>query len=242
VSRVPAEQVSRDQLGRYSLVQPKQGYRFSMNSVLLADFAPATSGPVADLGAGCGVLCLLLWGRGFAGPFTAVEIDPLAAACCRSNFAAAGVPGRVLEHDLNQDHRHLPAGGFRLVVSNPPFGRSGHGRLPPEPSRARARHELALEAKRLWSLAARLLPPRGRLVLCWPPARLPACLAGLAARRLAPKRLRLVHGRADLPAKLALIEAVKDGGPQLSVLPPLIVYAEGQRYSPEVAAIYARLD
>ena len=231
-----------DRLGRLSLWQPRQGYRFSIDSLLLAAFVPAASGAVADLGAGCGVLCLLLEARGLAGPFTAVELDPLAAHCCRRNFQDAGLAGQVLEHDLRQEHPALTSGGFALVVSNPPFGRAGHGRLPPDPARAAARHELTLEADQLWARASRLLAPGGRLAMCLPPHRLPQAFQGLEMRRLAPKRLRLVHGREGRPASLALIEAVKDGGQHLVVEPPLLVYGQGQAHTPEVTALYASLE
>ncbi len=234
--------VTRDGLGRFSLWQPRRGYRFSIDSVLLAAFATPSTGPVADLGAGCGVLCILLSARGLAGPFTAVEIDPLAAACCRANLTAAGLAGRVLEADISDHLEELKAGGFSLVVSNPPFTRAGHGRVSPRPQRARARQELALSAPRLWQEAARLLPRGGRLSLCWPPARLVEAMEELPRVGLMPKRLRLVHGRAGKPASLALLEAVRQGGRQLTVEPPLVVYEKGQEYSPEVKAIYAALD
>ncbi|MCB2189606.1 MAG: methyltransferase [Deltaproteobacteria bacterium] len=241
----PPELVTEDRLGRHVFFQPRQGYRFSIDSVLLASFAtppgPASRGVVVDLGAGAGVLPVLLAARGLAGPFLAVEIDPLAAACCRANFAAAGLTGRVLEGDLAQERPELPAGGAALVITNPPFGRPGHGRLPPEPSRARARHELALDASALWARAARLLPRGGRLALAWPATRLAEALTGLTAAGLTPKRLRCVHGRATLPAKTVLLEAAKQGRPGLAVEPPLVVYAGGQEHTPEVQAIYREL-
>ena len=204
-------------LGRLSISQPSRGYRFSIDSVLLA-------------------------ARGLAGPFQAVELDPAAAAACRQNFQAAGLAGRVLEHDLTLDHPALPAAAFALVISNPPFGRAGQGRIPPDPARAAARHELTLKAPALWARAARLLAPSARLAVCLPPRRLAESLAGLMEHGLTPKRLRLVHGRAGKPASLALIEAVRKGGQHLAVEPPLIVYGQGQAYTPEVAAIYASLE
>jgi len=223
------------------LEQPAQGFRFAIDSVLLADFATPAPGPVADLGAGCGVLCVLLAARGLVGPFCAVEIDPLAAACAERNLQRAGLSGQVLLHDLSQPHPGLKPNSFALVVSNPPFGQPGRGRLSPDPARARARHELALTAEDLWQRARELLAPGARLALCWPPARLPEAMSGLAAHGLAPRRLRLVHGRVELPAKIALIQAVKDGGEELGVEPPLIVYEQGRQYSPEVRSIYQRL-
>lgn len=233
--------LARDVLGQRVFWQPANGYRFSMDSVLLAAFAPLAAGPVCDLGAGCGVLAVLLAARGPAGPFTAVEIDPDLAECCRRNFAEAGLAGAVLEGDLAAAAAELPAGGFDLLLCNPPFFAPGSGRLPPQPGRARARHGLALDDGDLFAAAARLLPKGGRLALCWPPARLADAFCGLRAARLEPKRLRLVHGRAGRPGRLALIEAARDGGTQLELEPPLLAYRDGQEYSDEVKAIYRGL-
>jgi tRNA1Val (adenine37-N6)-methyltransferase len=235
------QEISHGRLGALHLAQPARGYRFSIDSVLLAAFARPARGPVADLGAGCGVVSVLLAARGLKGPFLAVEIDPLAGQCCRINFAAAGMAGQVLTHDLRQPHAALLPGGHALVVSNPPFGRPGAGRIPPDPARARARHELELSAPELLAVASRLLKAHGRLALCAPPRRLPGLMRDLMAARLSPQRLRLVHGRAGLPAKLALLEAVKDGGEDMRVDPPLMVYAQGQAYTEEVAGIYREL-
>ena len=234
--------LTQDQLGRHRFWQPAQGYRFSMDSVLLAGFvSPGVEGPVADLGAGCGVLCVLLAARGMAGPFIAVEQDPVLAECCRRNLSQAGLEHQVLEADLAQPPAQLIPGGQALVVTNPPFTGAGQGRMPPSASRARARHESSLPAAGWWNLAARLLPQGGRLALCWPPRRLVEVLEGLSQAGLTPKRLRLVHGRAHLPAKLALIEAVRQGGCQLTVEPPLVVHDQGETHGPQVRAIYQEL-
>ncbi len=230
-----------DALGRLCFRQPKDGYRFSIDSVLLAGFAPPRPGPVVDLGAGCGVLSVLLHGRGLAGPYFCVEIDPLAAKCCRHNLTQAGAEGEVLCQDVAEPHPRLSSGTFSLVVSNPPFTKAGHGRVSPQPSRARARQELAMDAALLWRRAAQLLARGGLMALCWPPARLVEALCGLEAAGLNPKRLRMVHGREGRPARLALLEAVKQNGAQLSVEPPLLVYEKGQAYTAEVQALYDSL-
>jgi tRNA1Val (adenine37-N6)-methyltransferase len=230
-----------DALGRLRFRQPKEGYRFSIDSVLLAGFASPTSGPVADLGAGCGVLAILLHHRGLTGPFCCVEIDPLAAKCCFHNLSQAGAKGEAICQDLALPHARLTPGSFSLIVSNPPFTKAGHGRISPQPSRARARQELTMDAGMLWQRTAGLLVRGGRMALCWPPARLVEALCGLEAAGLRPKRLRLVHGREGKPARLALIEAVKQNGAQLEVEPPLLVYAQGQTYTAEVQALYDSL-
>ena len=235
------DSISVDRLGGLFLQQPKEGYRFSIDSVLLADFVRPKSGPVADLGAGCGVVSVILHRKGLAGPFWAVELDGLAADCCRENFKRHGVPGSVLHHDLTRPHDELKSSGFRLAVSNPPFYAAGSGRMPAKSSRARARHELALSPGSLCAAASRLLPKGGVFSLCFNPGRLVRLLGRLSAQGLTPKRLRLVHGRRHKPASLALLECMKGGGEELIVEPPLVVYGQGQNYTDEISAIYDRL-
>ena len=236
-----SEKFSRDRLGDLDFWQPREGYRFSMDSVFLAEFAEPATGPVADLCSGCGVIGILLKARGLAGPFTAVELDEDLTACCRENYQSHRMPGLVLARDLSQPIPELAPGSFSMVVGNPPFTPQGGGRVPPDPSRARARHELSLRSDELWAVAARLLPIGGRLSFCCPPARLDVVFGELNAHALRPKRLRLVHGRDGKNASIALVEARKGGAPQLTVEPPLIVYGAGQEYTPETKAIYARL-
>jgi tRNA1Val (adenine37-N6)-methyltransferase len=170
-----------------------------------------------------------------------LEIDPVAVRCCRENLARAGAEARVFQQDLTQKNPDVLGNSFSLVISNPPFTPKGAGRVPPDPARARARHELDLDPPDLWLAAARLLKPRGRFVFCWPAARLVSAFGCLPLAGLMPKRLRLSHGRAGKPASLAMIEAVKGGKEELKVEPPLQVYAEGQEQSEEVKAIYQRL-
>jgi tRNA1Val (adenine37-N6)-methyltransferase len=223
-----------------SLYQPAQGYRFSIDSILLAFFSPLPSGPIADLGAGCGILTLLLARRGARGPFTAVESEPLSAQCCQRNLAA--LPATVLTHDLSLPHPELPALAFKLVISNPPFGDPARGRVSPQPARAQARHQSSLTLEQWWQSAARLLPERGRLVCCLPPRRLAEALTGLDKFELTPKRLRLVHGRSELAAKIALLEAVKGGGKEMKVEAPMVLYQDkNNRPGPELARIYEQI-
>jgi tRNA1Val (adenine37-N6)-methyltransferase len=167
-----------------------------------------------------------------------VEIDLSAARCARLNLR--GLKASVLRHDARQPHLLLPRQGFNLVISNPPFGVLGQGRVSPNPRRALARHQRQFTLEDLWRVSYQLLASRGRLAFCIPPRLLDQALTGLSRHGFAAKRLRLVHGRVSLAAKIALLEAVKDGRPELTVHPPLIVYA-GDVLTPEVAAIYGQL-
>lgn len=221
------------------LEQDEAGYRYSIDPFLLVQFFQGVSGAeVVDLGTGVGVIPLLLAQR-LAGNFTGVELQPRPAALARQNVELNGLQERIriLEADL-RDHRQLFAPqSVDLVVSNPPFRRLGTGRTAPDPQRASARHELAGGLEEFADAAAYLLKQGGRFGVIYLAERLTHLLTVLAARKLEPKRMRLVHSRAGDPARLVLLEARRNGRPGLQVEAPLYVY-DGDGYSAELLACY----
>src|SRR5512146_2772477 len=109
-----------DRLAFASLVvrQPRRGYRFSVDSVLLADFAaPLCGSTVLDLGTGSGIVLLLLarlcpgLSRGVG-----VEIQPELCECARANIEANGLSGRLCAvlGDFRENVPGAPAGSFDL--------------------------------------------------------------------------------------------------------------------------------
>jgi tRNA1(Val) A37 N6-methylase TrmN6 len=59
-------------------------------------------------------------------------------------------------------------------------------------------------------------------------------LSLMRKHRLEPKRLRFVYPKPGREANTILIEGIKDGKPDLKILPPLYVYDEQNKYSREV--------
>src|SRR6185295_15348818 len=118
------------------------GYRVNVDSVLLAHFA-AQGKPArlaVDLGAGVGVLSLLLDELGGATGFALVEREAELLDHAAHNFAARGKQPRLFRADLGVSG--LPgelAQSADLVVSNPPFFVAEQGRVPRDSGRRRAR-------------------------------------------------------------------------------------------------------
>ncbi len=230
-----------DSIRELRFYQSKDGYRFSMDPVLLSDFISMRSARrILDLGAGSGVLGLMLAARYPKSHLTMVELQAGLHALCGRNITLNAMAARA--EAIKADLAALPseyAGAFDLVVSNPPFRRPATGLLSEGEERMVARHELRMDLNGLVASAARALKERGRFALVYHPARLAELLSAMAAASLEPKCIRFVHGRLDSEARIVLVEAVK-GGRQggLKVLPPLVVYGDGGGYSDEVRRIY----
>lgn len=226
--------------GALTLFQPRAGYRFAVDALLLADFAPVAPGrTVLDLGSGVGVIALVLARKMASGRVLAVEVQPRLAECARLN-ARSNPEGRlvqVLEMDWNALTPAHCGGPVDLIVCNPPYRELGSGRVNPEEEQAVARHEFRGSAASAAKTAARLLAPGGRLAVIYPAVRLVSLMAALRAAGLEPKRLRMVHSRAGEKARLVLLEARLGSGEELDVMPPLYVYGPGRDYTDEVRAM-----
>jgi len=230
MSEGQAVQNARERFPR-GLAQPEDGYRFSIDSLLLAAFARNAGARVLDLGCGCGVvgLAMLLDAPGLR--VTGLEADPELADCAGQNAVRLGF-GETFELVRGnvagiRRERPVKPESFDAVVANPPYRDVGSGRIPTG-GRLAARFEAGASLEDFIRAGAFGLKNKGRFFMVYLPERMAALFAALAACALEPKRLRFAHGTATEPAKILLVEARKNGGPGLSVEPPLILHESGR--------------
>jgi tRNA1Val (adenine37-N6)-methyltransferase len=231
---------TRDTLyeGELVLEQPARGYRFNIDSLLLADFAGARRAALCvDLGAGVGIVALALHHLGRARRLELVELDPEIAAIAGRNLTLAGASGEVHAHDVSDG---LPRGLRQradLVVSNPPFFDPAAHRPALEPRAQKARSGALDPFVR--AAAQALSGPRARALFAYPARSLTQLFEAASARGLEPKRLRLVHADVSSPARLALVELRRARPGGLVVEAPLYEWSEKGRRSPELSLIIA---
>lgn len=222
------------------IIQSRDVFSFSMDAVLLARFASVPKrGRIVDLCSGNGVIPLLLTTRTEAS-IAAVEIQPRLADMAERSVRLNGLEERieVVCADLRDVHEKYGYGSFDLVTVNPPYLPPGTGDRKLNPHIAAARHELNGGLDDIVTACARLLKTGGKVAMVHRPQRLADILVSLRANRLEPKRMRFVHPRIGAEANMVLVEAAKDGKPELRMLPPLIVYEQGETYTQELLDIY----
>lgn len=225
--------------GAVEVEQYVEGYRFSIDSVLLARWARIPHGnATADIGAGCGIISIILAaGRGIAG-ITALELQDDLYKLCLRNVENNGLGGhiQVKKCDVRQlgpEYRKK----FDVVLSNPPFREIGSGRLNAGNQKAIARHELTLTLDQLLEAAQFLLKDVGTFNLIYSMRRFDELSAKLPDYGFSPSRIREVRPLCDEPANLVLLEATLGNGGDTKNEEPLIIY-EGDDYTDEVAAMY----
>lgn len=231
--------------GRIRIRQPRSGYRFSIDAVLLAgQVTPGPSERIVDLGTGCGVIALLL---AFGRPqlrVWGIELQPEMAALAAENVRDNGWSDRVsiLQADLQAIGPAELGGPVDRVVANPPYRRAHSGRVNPDGQRALARHEITVTLAGLIAAARRLLKTGGRLHLVYAAERTAELLGGMRAEGIEPKRLRPIQSRRDEDAALILVEGIKGARTGMTLAPPLVVYADAGGYTEEVESMVRRAD
>lgn len=241
---VPSERMHRPDVPaswQLTLRQPPDGYRFSLDAFLLADFVPLdVRQPVVDLGTGCGVVALLLARRASHARIVGVELQTELVRAARQNAACNHLQHQVevIQADVRTTPSLLSPGAFAAVVSNPPYRRVGQGRLNPHASKAMARHEVTLTLSQLLDAARWAVCQRGLLVMIYHPSRLAELFVQLERTGFGPRRLRLIHPKPQTAASMVLVEAVRGGHDALEVLPPLWVCGADGSYTAEMQAIF----
>ena len=235
------ERIDDLQLAGLRIIQSPDAFRFSMDSVLLSDFARVGNHmKICDLGTGTGILPLLLYGRAEGLLCDAVEIQPDAADRARRTMQLNHLESKIIVHsaDLREIRSVLPHARYQLVICNPPYKAADASLACANHALHAARHEALCTLEDIAAAAAWLLRSRGRFVLMLPVARLADAIDTLRRHRLEPKRLRFVHGKADRPARLSLMEAMLDVNPGLIIEPPLIAKNPDGTDTEEVRRIY----
>jgi tRNA1Val (adenine37-N6)-methyltransferase len=234
--------ITLDSIRDIRLFQSKTGYRYSVDSLLLYDFIRLkTARRIADLGAGSGIVGILLAKKYPAARVSLLELQKGLYALAKRNIVLNGLEHRAAAVwcDLSNLHTaHCSPSTFDLVVSNPPFRKHMSGRINVEEERAIARHEIKMKLCDVVRAASSLLRARGRFCLVYHPNRLAELGDSLKSERLEPKRIRFVHSDDSTEAKMVLVEAVKDGRAGLKVESPFFIYTRQRGYTDEMQRIY----
>ena len=240
--------VSHDTLFDGELIcrQYKKGYRFSVDAVLLGHFHhPRKNGTILDIGCGCGIIGLILAyrHRHTIKKVVGLEIQPELAELAKQNITVNGYE-KVME-SVHGDLRVIPnlfqAESFSSVVCNPPFYKCSSGRKNFNSQERIARHQVLAQLGDIVSNGAYAVQNKGSVAIIYPAEFLAELIELLLQSKLQPKKMRLVYSYPSktLPARLVLIEAIKNGGAGLFVYPPFYIYHEKEgNYSPEMKKLY----
>lgn len=225
--------------GSLALAQPASGYRFTLDSLLLAAFAAHYGGKrVLDACAGVGVVGLAWRALRGEGWVRLAEVQPELCALARYNVARNAMSDtvEVWEGDL-REMPGLNGPHFDLALINPPYFEPGHGRISPRDSRAAGRHALHGDLRALIAAVHRHLDRGAPLCAVFPARDAPRLMDALQQVERTRLDIVPVHPYAETEASTLLVAARWSARGRWHLHPRLVVRATTNDYSEQTRTI-----
>jgi tRNA1Val (adenine37-N6)-methyltransferase len=209
------------------------GYRHSIDPILLADFVTARKGDrVIDLGTGSGVIPLCLAERFKDIKIVGLELQESLVKVARENVRSHAERGNekaveIIKGDIRDVKSLFDAESFDIVAGNPPYRKADDGRINPDREKAIARHEIEITLSEFINAAKYLVKNMGSVNIIYHPYRLSELLSLMAENRITPKRIQFVHPKIDSKAEMVMVEGIKNGKSELTVMKPMILSVRG---------------
>lgn len=226
-----------------TLIQKKDGLTFGTDALLLAAFARGVgSGVAADLGAGTGIVSLLVAARGKYAKLFPVEAQTDFCDLIRRNAAVNRMEDRIfcVERDLRALTSADLGGECDAVLTNPPYMRAGSGKTNDHGAKAIARHELLGGIGDFCAAAGRCLKYGGIFYAVYRPERTAELFRAMQDAGIEPKRFVAVCPDTGRAPSLILVEGKKGAAAGLIFEKPLFLYADASHtvYTEETRFIY----
>ena len=240
--------VSRNTIlgGRVQLLQPKVGYRASIDALFLAASVtqslhedtktkPNTSCPysVLDIGTGAGTALLALASRLPHITGVGLEFQREMVRLANQNIANNHFQDRldVMQGDLTTPPPRLAAGSFAHVMANPPYYESQSAIESPQITKAISNHDKGVTLEQWVDFACRMLKPKGYAYFVFTAARLDDLLDPLYGR-FGGITIFPLWSKAGREAKRIIVRARKNVKSDSRVLPGMVVHDDNGDYTP----------
>nr|WP_307775966.1 tRNA1(Val) (adenine(37)-N6)-methyltransferase [uncultured Cetobacterium sp.] len=225
------------------IIQRPDFFNFCIDSLLISDFVSLVRGTknIVDLGTGNGVIPLFLSQRTDA-KIIGVEIQNISAELAKKNIFINSLEKQIeiINDDMKNWKNYFNYGSQDVVITNPPFFKlcGNEEQLNNLDQLSLARHEITIDLDSLISIASKLLKDKGYFAMVHRPDRLLEILDTMKKYNISPKKIQFCHTKLNKPAKILLIEGIRNGKSSLEILPPLICHNDDGKYSQEVLKLF----
>lgn len=219
------------------LYQPSSGYCYNSDSIFLYDFINGfkPKGKVLDVGAGCGIVGLLVARDNEKVELEAVEKQEALAEYASINARVNNIECKIHGEDFLKLSENTK---YDYIISNPPFYHEGSVKSPNE-MLFNARYNVNLPLDEFFKKVSRLLRPESHFIFCYDASQFALICAELEKVKLRVVDVRFIHSKIDKAASLVMLH-VRNGSKSLTKVWPPLVSLDGGEASREVKDIYEK--
>lgn len=222
----------------YYIIQNTDMFNFSLDSVLLPNFATINTNVknILDIGCGNAPIPLILSTKTNAniiGVEIQKEVYELALKSVKINNLESRI--KIINGDINEIYDSFETETFDIITCNPPFFKVSDGsNFNDSDYKTIARHEIKLNLDQIFKISKKLLKNNGNIVMVHRPERLVDIITSMKKYNIEPKRIQFVYPKKDKDANILLIEGKKNGRPGIKIEPPIYTHDENGEYSMQV--------
>ena len=131
------------------IYQLKEGFRFSVDAVILADFFQGKpEGRVLDIGSGCGIIPIFLAEKKGMKNICGIELQEISFEIFKKNVEENNLSDKI--KIFQGDVADLKEGNsFDYIISNPPYMELDGKKISENENKKIARHEIYLHLQKL---------------------------------------------------------------------------------------------
>ena len=219
------------------LYQPQSGYCYNSDSIFLYDFIDFFNpkGRVLDVGAGCGVVGLLVARDNPKVELEAVEKQQAFVQYATINARVNKISYKMHEGeflDLSESNK------YDYIISNPPFYHDGASRSEDE-MLFNARYNINLPLRDFFKKVSRLLKPKAHFIFCYDASQFGLICSELAKVKLRAVDVQFVHPKIDKKASLVMLHVRNNSKSLMKVWEPFVSF-EGSEFSQKAQNIYKK--
>ena len=213
----------------YKIVQNSDYFKFSLDSMLLANFVGInmSDSKLLDFCTGnCPVPIIL---SNSIKNIVAFEVQKEIYELGNESLKLNNINNvKLINDDIKNVGNYYEEGYFDIITCNPPYFKViDTSKINDNSVKAIARHEILIKLEDIVSLAYKYLRDKGKLYIVYRPDRLMELLKLFDKYKFGVKKLQCCYNNSDSLSSMILIEAMKNGQDDLKILAPL--YTENYR-------------
>ena len=226
------------------IVQDKDYFNFSLDSVLLPNFVDITKKTkmILDMCTGNAPIPLILSTKTDAKIY-AVELQREIYNLAKETIKINKLDNQIvlINNNIKNLKKIFNTETFDIITCNPPYFKKKEDSIINENIvKSIARHEIEMELEDVMLISKTLLKNEGSLVLVHRTERLIEIIELMRKHNIEPKRMRLIYPKINTESNLVLIDGRKNGKKGLKILPPLYIHNNDNSYTKEVLEMFGK--
>lgn len=213
----------------YKIVQKSDYFKFSLDSMLLANFVNINmaDSKLLDFCTGNCPIPIIL--SNSIKNIVAFEVQKEIYELGDESLTLNNINNvKLINDDIKNIGNYYEEGYFDIITCNPPYFKViDSSRINDNSVKAIARHEILIKLEDIVSLAYKFLRDKGKLYIVYRPDRLMELLKLFDKYKFGVKKLQCCYNNSDSLSSMILIEAMKNGHDDLKILAPF--YTENYR-------------